>query len=106
MKTILVLTDFSKKAENAAIFALKIAEKKGANIILFHSLENFQSANVPESGSWIYEDYEMIKTESLTELKKLEDYLVTHHKPGTFEPKISLLNEMGYDLGANVNQLI
>ena len=106
MKNILVLTDFSKKAENAAVFALKIAGKKDANIILFHSFEKFQSVNVPESGSWGYEDFEIIKTESLTELKKLQDYLVTHQEPGAFEPKISLLNEMGYDLGANVNQLI
>jgi nucleotide-binding universal stress UspA family protein len=57
MKTILVLTDFSKKAENAAIYALKIAEKTQANIILFNSFEKFQAVNLPESGSWVYEDY-------------------------------------------------
>ena len=37
MKTILVLTDFSKKAEHAAEFAFAIAEKTNAEIILYHS---------------------------------------------------------------------
>ncbi|MFI5136827.1 MAG: universal stress protein [Sphingobacteriales bacterium] len=106
MKTILVLTDFSKKAENAAIYALKIAEKSQANIILFNSFEKFQSVNVPESGSWVYEDYEMIKNESLAELKKLENYIIAHHKTGVFEPNISLLNELGLDLASSVNQLV
>ncbi|HAL83522.1 MAG TPA: hypothetical protein DCO83_15865 [Mucilaginibacter sp.] len=106
MKTILVLTDFSKKAENAAIYALKIAEKNQANIILFNSFEKFQSVNVPESGSWVYEDYEMIKNESLAELKKLENYIIEHHKQGTFEPGISSLNELGLDLASSVNQLV
>ena len=38
MKTLLVLTDLSKKAENAALYALKVAEKMNAGIILFHCL--------------------------------------------------------------------
>lgn len=100
------LPTFQKKAENAAIFALKIAEKANANIILFHSIENFQSVNVPESGSWMYEDYEVVKNESIAELKKLENYLTKYHKPGAFEPEISLLNDMGYDLGDNVSLLV
>ena len=38
MKTILLLTDLSKKAENAAFYALKLAEKTNAKIILCHSI--------------------------------------------------------------------
>lgn len=106
MKTIVVLTDFSKKAENAAVYALKIAEKIYANIILFHSFEKFQSINMPESGSWVFEEYHVTTNECLAELKKLEDYLETHREPGAFEPHISLYNEMGYDLGSTVQQLI
>ena len=45
MKTILVLTDLSKKAENASLFALKLAEKIEANIILYHSFEKFETRN-------------------------------------------------------------
>ncbi len=106
MKTILVLTDLSKKAENAAVFALKIAEKNQANIILYHALEIFESVNTVESSSWVYENSEVIRAESLTALRQLENNLVAHRQPGAFEPSISLLNEMGYDLGANVSQLV
>jgi nucleotide-binding universal stress UspA family protein len=106
MKTIVVLTDFSKKAENAAVYALKLAEKIYANIILFHSFEKFQSINMPESGSWVFEEYHITTNECLAELKKLEDHLATHHEPGAFQPQISLYNEMGYDLGSTVQQLI
>jgi len=106
MKTILVLTDLSKKAENAAIYALRIAEKNRANILLYHSLEIFEYVNVVESSSWIYENSEVIRIESLAALRKLKGNLIAHHEPGAFEPAISLLNEMGYDLGANVNQLV
>jgi nucleotide-binding universal stress UspA family protein len=48
----------------------------------------------------------MIKNESLTELKKLENYIIDHHKTGEFEPNISLLNELGLDLASSVNQLV
>jgi nucleotide-binding universal stress UspA family protein len=106
MKTILVLTDLSKKAENAALFALRIAEKNQANIILYHSLEIFESVNTVESSSWLYENSEVIRAESLTALRRLENNLAAQHEPGAFEPSITLLNEMGYDLGANVNQLV
>jgi len=106
MKTILVLTDLSKKAENAALFALRIAEKNQANIILYHSLEIFESVNASESSSWVYENSEVIRAESLTALRQLETNLAARQAPGAFEPAITLLNEMGYDLGADVNQLV
>src|ERR1700733_11267470 len=99
MKNLLVLTDFSKKAENAAFIALKLAEKTNANIILYHSYEKFESVNVPESGSWVIEDYDNAKEESLVELNKLKEHLAIFHEEGAFVPEISLLNEMGFDLG-------
>ena len=62
--------------------------------------------NLPESGSWVVEDYAIVKEESLTGLKKLKDYLATQHEPKVFTPEISLFNEMGYDLGSNINLLV
>jgi len=106
MKTILVLTDFSKKAENAALFALRIAEKTHANIILYNSLEIFEPVDAVESSSWVYEHSEVIRAESLIALRSLQANLAGRHAPGTLEPEISLLNEIGYDLGANANQLV
>ena len=40
MKKILYATDFSKNAENAFIFALKLAEKNNAELIMLHVFEN------------------------------------------------------------------
>ncbi|WP_136666986.1 universal stress protein [Flavobacterium sp. H122] len=37
MKTILVPTDFSEVANNAALFALQLAQKNNARVILFHT---------------------------------------------------------------------
>jgi nucleotide-binding universal stress UspA family protein len=106
MKTILVLTDLSTKAENAAIYAFKIATKTNANIILFHSCESFKPVNVTESGSWEYEDYEAAKNESFTALAQLKTYLLTNLEPGAFRPEINFLNDIGLDLGSCVNQLV
>jgi nucleotide-binding universal stress UspA family protein len=106
MKTILVLTDLSTKAENAAVYAFKIATKTSANLILFHSCESFQPVNVPESSPWEYEDYEAAKNESLTALTQLKMHLLTNLDPGTFKPEINLLNDIGLDLGSSVNQLV
>src|SRR5471030_2532534 len=106
MQTILVLTDFSEKAKNAAIYALKIAENAHADIILYHSSEEFYSVNAPESGSFVSEDYEIAKKESLKELNKLKDYMATNHEKGAFEPKISFFHELGLDLATSINNLV
>ena len=37
MKTILVPTDFSKNAENALLYAINLAKRMSAKIILLHS---------------------------------------------------------------------
>lgn len=105
MKKILVLTDFSKKAENAALYALKLAQHFTADIILYHSFEKVRALNVPESGSWLYEDFTTMQDEGLDELKKLQLNLNKHFEPGSYIPQISLLTEAGYDLGSNVKQL-
>jgi len=105
MKKILVLTDFSKKAENAARYAVRLAQHFTTDIILYHSFEKVQALNVPESGAWLYEDFTMMQNEGLEELKKLQHELHQHIKPGGYVPEISLLNEAGYNLGLNVKQL-
>ncbi|EHQ27093.1 UspA domain-containing protein [Mucilaginibacter paludis DSM 18603] len=104
MKTILVLTDLSKKAENASLYALKLAENLRANIILYHCFKVFRSVVLPETGMWPMDGYEDIKNESLVELKKLGDRLAKHHQHGNFKPMIQICNDMG-DLGSNVHQL-
>lgn len=39
MKTIIVLTDFSSRAENAAVYALNMAASIQADVLLFHAFE-------------------------------------------------------------------
>jgi nucleotide-binding universal stress UspA family protein len=106
MKTILVLTDFSKKAENAALFALKLAEKTHANIVLFHMVEQAQPVNVPEAGSWVAEDYDVFKNESLRGLIYLKDHLETQHEPSAFKPAINWFNDMSPDLANTIAGMV
>lgn len=103
MKTILVLTDLSKKAENASLYALRIAENLRANIILYHCFKVFRSVVLPETGMWPMDGYDSIRNESLVELKKLADRLSKHHQHGNFKPAIHICNDMG-DLGNNIHQ--
>ncbi|MDR3697506.1 universal stress protein [Mucilaginibacter sp.] len=105
MKKILVLTDFSKKAENAALYALRLAQHFTADLILYHSFEKVRALNVPESGAWLYEDFTTMQEENMDELKNLQLDLQQHLEPGNYVPKIGILDEAGYNLGLNVKQL-
>jgi len=69
MKTIAVLTDFSKRAENAARYALHLAEHLHANIKLYNSF--LVPANIPMSGQivWPMESSEDLKLEHMDQLK-------------------------------------
>lgn len=105
MKKILVLTDFSKKAENAAIYALRLAQHFTADLILYHSFEKVSILNVPESGAWLYEDFTNVQDENINQLKTLQLDLQQHLAPGGYVPKIGVLDGTGYNLGLNVKQL-
>jgi nucleotide-binding universal stress UspA family protein len=105
MKTILVLTDLTKKSENAALYALKLAERMDANILLYHSFKVFQTIAMAETGIWPAEDYSVIENECITELKKLADRLCKHHQPGNFKPAINVFCETG-DLGSRVTSIV
>lgn len=95
MKTILVLTDLTPKAENAALYALRMAEKTRSDIILFHCFTVFRSVVVPETGMLPLDDYENCKEESLTELNKLAQRLKAQQTTASFIPQISFDNEWG-----------
>jgi nucleotide-binding universal stress UspA family protein len=105
MKTILVLTDFSKKAENAALYALRLAERTCADILLFHLYEQMQAVNVPETGSWVADDFDVFKNESLRGLLRLKDELQTQSQ-STYKPGISCFNDFGPDLASTIGELV
>jgi nucleotide-binding universal stress UspA family protein len=72
MKNILVPTDFSENAENALYYAIDLAKKENAKIILLHAYQiNYKNPEVPldfvleEEKQVIKESNNQLKTESL-----------------------------------------
>jgi nucleotide-binding universal stress UspA family protein len=63
VKTIIVPCDFSEYAERAYAWAVGLAEKWGAKVILLHAAQLFTSLGYPES---VY----------LLDLKKMEDEII------------------------------
>jgi nucleotide-binding universal stress UspA family protein len=100
MKTIAVLIDFSKPSEHAARYALHIAQKIEADILLFNAF--LVPADIPMAAAqvaWPVYEYEEIKTDtekSLTKLcNKLKHEVKVRPLPGTFMPAITCLCEEG-----------
>lgn len=102
-KTILVLTDFTKSALNAADYALFLAVQLKTNILLFHSyyisgseLESLQITN-----------YALLAQNSKSNLKKEMNRLNSSIKTstGNFEPEIDYLSEGG-GIAGNVCRII
>lgn len=70
MKTILVLTDFSKNSRNAAETALQLADKVRADILLFNVYSRFPFLPSAEFVAWPPEYYSIFKEESTFRIKK------------------------------------
>lgn len=96
MKTILVLTDFSPRAEVAANYAFRLATRIRANIMLYHAFTMHQPSGKSHK-SWSSEDYFLQKGSLSATLSMLADRLVdsTDLSAGHFVPKISWDSELG-----------
>ena len=70
MKTILVPTDFSKNAENALHYAINIAKRMQAKIILLHTF-HIENNNAPLPLSMVDKQVEVAKKKSDDQLKAL-----------------------------------
>ena len=70
MKTILVPTDFSKNAENALHYAVNIAKRMQAKIILLHTF-HIENNSAPLPLSMVDKQVEVAKKKSDTQLKAL-----------------------------------
>lgn len=90
-KTILVLTDFTKSALNAADYALFLATQLRTNVLLFHSYD----ISVSEFKSLQINDY--LAETSKSNLKKEVIRLKSAIKPSVsnFKPHIDYLSESG-----------
>jgi nucleotide-binding universal stress UspA family protein len=98
MKTITVLTDFSERAENAARYALHLAQQLHANITLYNSF--LVPAAEPLGGQvyWSMEDYNVLQQDSEKQLgllaARLEEEL-SIFPVHAFRPAISCKSQEG-----------
>ena len=103
VKSLLVLTDFSHSAKNAANFALNLAEKLNANIILFNSYL------IPDVGfdSWPSKDVASRSKESLDNLESetLRIQETSAIRKNTFKPQIESVSFEG-SISENVTEII
>ncbi|RKR83584.1 nucleotide-binding universal stress UspA family protein [Mucilaginibacter gracilis] len=104
MKTILVLTNLLYKAENAALYAVKLAEKTEANVILYQSIKIpvYQASGANADADYNFAE---LQSDSLAQLNNLAARLSRHHPVSNFKPHIEVLSDFG-ELAANVNDLI
>jgi len=99
MKTIAVLTDFSARAAHAARYALHLAQKIKADILLFNAF--LTPSDIPLVASEVawpldYEENLQETEKALQTLaKKLEHWSDGHHLPGEHVPKIDCNCEQG-----------
>jgi nucleotide-binding universal stress UspA family protein len=101
MKTILLLTDLSKKAENAAFYAIKLAEKINAKTILCHSIPVNDLVFAKEIDNEPAASESNLINRDLSGLKLLANIL----KQAAPKSDIEIISQIG-NLDASVNQLI
>jgi len=102
MKKILVLTDFSKKAERATALALRIAKKTNSEILLYNAFE------IPITEAYpYYEAYELIEKQNLGRLQRFGVNTINKvvKSPDAKLPKVRYLNEPG-SVGSNIKGLL
>lgn len=108
MKTILVLTDFSIRADHAAHYALKLAQKIKANLLLCNVFAvpaaNFISAGV----DWPVENSEVFEEDSKNDLSELTERLndILDHTSAAdeFRPLIEQCSKAGSIINA-INEI-
>lgn len=99
MKTIMVLTDFSIRAQYAAEFALQIAVKTEANILLCNAMEIIENAPMADQIAWPVADHMALEQDSLVDLKAvvmhLEKLVASGKVRGDYKPVITCANDFG-----------
>ena len=107
MKSILVLTDFSKIAENASKQAFWLAERTHSDLLLYNSFIKYPSIASYAGGSWKVDECIEGKHQSREELKFLSERLNAihdHSVAGLRKPAIHTLSEDN-DLASSVTKL-
>jgi nucleotide-binding universal stress UspA family protein len=106
MKKILVLTDFSRRAERAAALALDIAHKEDTGIILHYSCNALVS--IPTEGGVFpyYPELQSLNEENVAELEKLAARIRRNYRQRTRKkaPEVSIHTSAGA-LGDGIREL-
>ncbi|HEY8783539.1 MAG TPA: universal stress protein [Mucilaginibacter sp.] len=99
MKTIAVLTDFSRRSEHAAMYALHIARKIKADVLLYNAFLVPASSPHAADHGWPAEDYDEIKKSTEKKLnalaRKLKNELKEDSFPWNYLPAINYQCEEG-----------
>jgi nucleotide-binding universal stress UspA family protein len=100
MKTIAVLTDFSDHSEHVTRYALHLAQKIKANILLFNAFLVPSDIPIAAQVAWPSDEYPEMENYSCDKLKvlckKLEDELKAKSFAGFFKPAITSQCEEGF----------
>ncbi|MDO3628236.1 universal stress protein [Mucilaginibacter sp. BT774] len=103
MKTILILTDFSKNATHAALAGIRLAKDLHANIFLFHSNTNQALTPIYAGGPTVVDEVNLMEDENREKLKALADLLqpFIEEGEGAWQPSLHYnegLGELSYQL--------
>lgn len=109
MKTILVPTDFSPAAANAADYALFLAQHLQADLLLTHAFKVPAESRAAAQSAWPPEDYEAVRQETTRELDQLRHTLekeaAKEVSPPFFPAGIKGITELG-DITTTVRNLV
>lgn len=108
MKTLLILTDFSKNAEHAAMSSVFLVEKLNVAVFLYHTYYDSPLIGAYAQGSMIIDEFSLLKEESLVNLNKLAIHLrssIIHSSVQNFHPEIDFQCGEG-SLGSNVAEIL
>jgi len=99
MKTILVPTDLSASANNAARYTISIAKVIGANIKLCHAFKVPVETYAAGALVWPLDEYDTLKTDLDLEFEKqaeaLKESVNFTSATSAFKPEISFISEIG-----------
>lgn len=108
MKTIAVMTDFSDRAENAARYALGLAQHLHANVLLYNSFVVPTTEPMGLQVAWSLESFNELQDESEQSLHLLADKLredLSDLSEGAFKPVVYIKCDNG-TLSTNLNTLL
>lgn len=94
MKTLLVLTDFSKKASSAAEFAMHMAIKAKANLLLCHAMESVLPLPEGAEFNWL-PSVQRLQEKCMTDLLAIGENLEKLIPEDAYRPEIAYLTLAG-----------